>query len=443
MLIFALLSSVVLARFLGPENRGIFALVLLLPEIAGTFGNMGFQSANAVYAGLEPESRSALAWHSVVLALVFGGLSALASWLFLQSGSSPARSIVHAPIWMYLVALTTIPMIILNEYWNSIVRGMNRIGTNNIIEVSQKLASVVMLLTFVGVFKLGVRGAVWADWIYNLGVLVPVALVLHRFQVLRRPSLDPGVLKRTGRFAGASYIGGILTYLNYRVDQLIIAMLLPPAQLAFYSIAVAIAERIWIPTGAVATALLPHLTTQKERDPSLAVTIARHTALVTAAGCLIVALLARLGIRIMYGSAFLPAVRPLQWLLPGIFALTISKVLVSELSARKKVDYSIYTVAFATAVNIGGNLVLIPRLGITGASVASSISYAVLSLSITAYYIYETKVDWRTFLVTAHDLRLYLALAKDRKFGKFAEAVARSQRLSAVRFNGNAATTAR
>lgn len=56
----ALVSSVILARILGPEGRGIFALLLLLPDMTTSFGLIGFDQSNAVFAGLEPEARRTL-----------------------------------------------------------------------------------------------------------------------------------------------------------------------------------------------------------------------------------------------------------------------------------------------------------------------------------------------------------------------------------------------
>jgi O-antigen/teichoic acid export membrane protein len=47
-LAFALVSSIILARYLGPEGRVSFAMVLLLPELATTFGLLGFDRANVV-----------------------------------------------------------------------------------------------------------------------------------------------------------------------------------------------------------------------------------------------------------------------------------------------------------------------------------------------------------------------------------------------------------
>ena len=105
-----------------------------------------------------------------------------------------------------------------------------------------------------------------------------MAAPLAALGVLGRPSFDRPLWKRTARFALPAYGGSVMTYLNYRIDQFIIALPLPPDQLAFYVIAVDIAEKLWIIPGAVSTALLPHLTNSPKRDPALTAIIApaRH-----------------------------------------------------------------------------------------------------------------------------------------------------------------------
>jgi hypothetical protein len=52
----------------------LFALVLLLPELARTFGLLGFEQANAVYARLEPVNRRSLVWQSVGWQQLWGGV---------------------------------------------------------------------------------------------------------------------------------------------------------------------------------------------------------------------------------------------------------------------------------------------------------------------------------------------------------------------------------
>src|SRR5262245_57928517 len=93
----ALVSSMVLARVLGPENRGLFALVLLLPEWAKNLGLLGFDQANAVYAGLEPARRRALVWQSAALAVVIGGIMVTAGVCFLSLGAPGLPALARGP----------------------------------------------------------------------------------------------------------------------------------------------------------------------------------------------------------------------------------------------------------------------------------------------------------------------------------------------------------
>src|SRR5262249_55529857 len=126
-LLLALVSSVLLARMLGPEGRGVFALVLLLPDLATQLGDLGFTQANSVLAGLEPKRRPALVWHSAVIAAVGGGGIAVAGILALVLGVLGLDHLIRAPVWLYMVPMAFVPIAIVAEYWGEILRGMNRI----------------------------------------------------------------------------------------------------------------------------------------------------------------------------------------------------------------------------------------------------------------------------------------------------------------------------
>src|SRR3989442_12527991 len=90
--------------------------------------------------------------------------------------------------------------------------------------------------------------------------------------------------------------------------------------------------------------------------------------------------------------------------------LSIGKVLVAELLAREKPRYTVWASGVAAAVNIAGNLVLVPRMGISGAAIASSISYSLLSLMLIRYYLRESGVPWTALLARWGDLSAYTAL---------------------------------
>ncbi len=408
----ALASSMILARVLGPEGRGLFALVLLLPELARSFALLGFEQSNAVYAGLSPDGRRALVWQSAATATLLGGGIAFAGAYYLLQGAPGFPNLLKGPLWLYLLTFAALPLGMLVEYWGAILRGMNRILMLNVVEVATKVGSLALLVIFLLGLHRGVVGAVWANFLGAAGAVLLLVVLLKQVSVLGRPSFDWPLWKRGASFAIPAHLGTIAAYLNYRVDELIIAALLPPEQLGFYVIAVGLVERLWIVPGSVATALLPHLTNLQEHKPELAAIIARHVVLWVGAGCLFVFALADVVVRVLYSSEFSPSVAPLRWLLPGILTLSIGKVLVAELLAREKPRYTIWASGAATVVNIALNLVLVPRMGISGAGLASTISYTLLSFILIWYYLRETRVSWTELLPRRSDLLVYTGLLR-------------------------------
>jgi O-antigen/teichoic acid export membrane protein len=409
-LFLSLVSSIILARVLGPEGRGLFALVLLMPELVRTFGLLGFDHANVVYAGLEPQSGQALVWQSGFLSAAVGGAAAIAVMCYIVVGAPGFPELARAPINLYLIALSIVPAALAIECWSAIIRGTNRITLSNIVELGTKLGGLLVLTLLIGWFKLGVFGAVLADFVLNIGTLILLIVILRRANLFGKPTFDWSLCKRTARFAFPAYSATLMSYLNYRVDQFIIAIILPPEQLGFYVIAVALAERLWLLTGAVGNALLPHLTNSKQRDPALSAVVARHVLVWTCAGCVFVFYFADTLVVLLYTSSFAQAVAPLRWLLPGIFVATSGKVLLGELLARKKVSLLVWMTSVAAIVNAVGNVLLIPSMGISGAALASTISYTILSLMITACYLKETAVSLTQLIPRNSDLTSYVAL---------------------------------
>ena len=410
MLLLALISSIVLARYLGPEGRGLFALVLLLPELARNLGLLGFEQANAVYAGLLPQQRSTLIWHSALIACVLGGAFAALGAGYVALGAPGFDTLIQGPIYLYLIPLAVMPCKLLFEYWTAILRGMNRILLLNVLDVGVKAVLLLFAVLFVVWFGLGVQGAVLADFLISVAGVAVIALLLKTVGVLGTPNFDKPLWRRSVGFALPAYGGSLTAYLNYRVDEVIVAMLLPAEQLGFYVIAVGLAERLWILPGAVTSALLPHLTNRRERDPQISVAVARHVMIWIGLICIGVFVFAGLGIRLLYSSAYEGSIAPLRWLLPGIFTLSLGKVLVTELLAQEKPRYTVWASGIAAFVNIAANLVLVPRIGISGAALASSISYTVLSVILMWLFVRETGVSWTAFLIRQSDFAAYSVL---------------------------------
>jgi O-antigen/teichoic acid export membrane protein len=85
-----------------------------------------------------------------------------------------------------------------------------------------------------------------------------------------------------------------------------------------------------------------------------------------------------------YSSPYTPAITPLRILLPGVLIFGAGRILSGVGLAQSRRRLLIISTWVAALANIIGNILLVPRLGIVGAAIASSISYALMTVGLVA-----------------------------------------------------------
>jgi O-antigen/teichoic acid export membrane protein len=109
------------------------------------------------------------------------------------------------------------------------------------------------------------------------------------------------------------------------------------------------------------------------------------------------------GIVLLYSEEFAQSALALRLLLPGIVAMSVSKILANDISGRGHPGINSYQSAVTFAVNVILNLFLIPRFGVSGVAVASSISYSLLAILKIITYFRMTNVSLRKILLLDTD----------------------------------------
>ena len=66
----SLVASIILGRSIAPTGKGLLAILILIPKSAWTFGTLGLDQVNTVYAGREPERRHELATTTLTAGLL-------------------------------------------------------------------------------------------------------------------------------------------------------------------------------------------------------------------------------------------------------------------------------------------------------------------------------------------------------------------------------------
>jgi len=150
---------------------------------------------------------------------------------------------------------------------------------------------------------------------------------------------------------------------------------------------VAMAEMLWYLPNSVGFVIFPKAAaTRAEEMNRFTPRIFRLTLGLTALGAVALALLGRFLIDLVYTSAFASAYVPLLALLPGVVLLGGAKVLTNEIAGRGYLQYNSINSGIALVLTIILDLVLIPRYGVLGAAIASSIAYTTIFFTAIAFY---------------------------------------------------------
>jgi len=173
----------------------------------------------------------------------------------------------------------------------------------------------------------------------------------------------------------------LMTMSLYHVDVLMLRTFVGSEQTGYYKAALSIAEYVWFVPIALETLLLhstSSLWSEEAYDhiDALAEKITRYTILFVLLLAIGIAALADRFVPLYFGAEYAPVVRPLLWLLPGTIGFAVAKPIVAISRGHGNLRPLIAATGLAAALNLGLNAALIPRYGLAGAAVATSLGYS-------------------------------------------------------------------
>lgn len=392
-----LVVSIIIARTLGPEGKGIYSLLLLVPTLLVTIGNGGLQISNIYFAGKKRAKISELAsnslWASFVFGLLIIGLFALA-FPFLKD--SFFRD-VQTPYLFTVVAL--VPFMLANSYFANLLLALKKVKLYNLANAIQLTLSLVIVSLLLVVANLGLRAAVIS---IVINMVIAGTLMVGFVRASEKFSLRIywNLFRQTMAYGAKGYFANLIQFLNYRVDMLLISYFVGAAAVGQYSVAVNFAEVLWFLPTSIGTILFPHISRSSDATANIVTAkISRQTLLLMALASAVVAIVLPKLIPLVFGVEFMPAVTALMYLLPGVLVFSIAKILGNDFSGRGWVVTNGIVSGIALAINLALNLLLIPRYGINGASIASTISYTAATIVLIGLFAKYTRVSWLDLII--------------------------------------------
>ncbi len=422
--IFGLLAAILAARFLGPKGNGYYTLAILLASTSIALTNFGVTTTTIYHIAKERHLRSEVMGHLFVLnsaVAVVATAAGLIIALYFHNLLFP-----HTPREYLILGSLIIPGIFTYRFFQNVLLGLQDFEKYNLGQII--FSAIHLLLIGIGVVipKQKIVGAIVAE--ATSWALGAVMFIYWSKSAIPRWSfhLNRSLAKRLFTYGLQSYLGNLLAFFNSRSDVFLLNFFQGAGAVGIYSVAVGLAERLWIISQTASTVLFPRVSssTDPKWQKRFTPLITRTVLVLVLPIALVIGVFAKPLIIVLYSSKFINAVLPLQILLFGIVSFSLSRVLAHDIAGRGYPLLNSYTSAISLVVNISLNLLLIPRWGMAGAAFAAAASYTSLLISKLVIYQRLSGNSWKEVLLSKkEDWALYAKTlkaiwAKTRRIGK-------------------------
>jgi len=398
-------TGVLTARVLGPAGRGELAAILVWVNSLVAAGFLAMPQAYTYFAGQYPSQRTQL-WrlasrHALLQGVLVAFVSAGVVYIALHS-AYPNGARVGA-----LFALSA-PLTFLVGARLGVLLGAGRIRAWNLLRVAQSFVYLACL----GAFAITGLSVKWVLLSQALAV-VAVGFLTQLTRIANAPATDDAPVRSVGlrriiAFGAATTLGLLSNMANSHLDQMLMALLIPPAALGQYAVAASLSLAILPIADAIATVAFSRMAQTKTDEGRTEISCTHlpwvfWTLLVVGGSA---SALARPLIIVAFGSEYQAAVLPFRILAIAVAFLGASHVAGPLLQGAGRPMLSSWGSFVGAVVTVIGLLVLLPIWGIVGAAVASLCAYVATMITMYVGLARIAQVSvWRLLVPTSMPLR--------------------------------------
>ena len=407
--IFATAATAFLARGLGPDGQGLYALATWMPLTVSTFTQFGQVGVNSTFAGLHKDRRTELFLQTFFFAVSFGFLGMLAMFAYFFWLPIPLGKFGNIPDDLVILSAFIIPVVSLDYMLRELARGAERISSTVLITTTGFAIRAVAIFMLIFILGMGVTTAIL---IYILvQVLTSLAYIwsIRDFATLNITKLSLTFARKCLRFGLVFALGDAGAYLNGCIAIFLLAQFqVSEAQIGLFAVATMLANQMAIVPTSITQAFLPRLSNDPERRLAQTPEIFRFT--------LIACFFIMIGffvssypvVRILLGREYLSSIPSLALMVPGLAVYGAMRVLGAHLWVLEKPYYGAIINWIVLTIMVGLCIWLIPLMGIIGAAIAFSLNRFMVAGLVMCAYRYESETHFRELMPRKADFkRLY------------------------------------
>src|SRR3989344_3580733 len=138
MFVFGFLYLIIVARVLGPEGKGIYSLILLIPGLLMVLGSFGIESANVYFIGKDKYKTKDIVANSLILSFALGIILIIIFGIISQFNFFQNFIISdNIPIFQIWLVVLIIPIYFISTFFRNILRGYGNIEDYNKVKIME------------------------------------------------------------------------------------------------------------------------------------------------------------------------------------------------------------------------------------------------------------------------------------------------------------------
>lgn len=316
--------------------------------------------------------------------------------------------------WLLLLALITAPLNIMNSMCGQALRNQFQSSLFTALNIITTIVMIGFSLFALIILKLGLYGVLGANLIANL-IILPIRVWTIRQLICKRFSKN--LLKHLLAF-GIPLVPTSLAYWVFTSsDRFVLGKLSTLSQLGLYTVASTIISGLNLALGAFGQAWSPYAFKIYEEDPKNAKKIFGevlvYILIIFGMLCVGVSIFSNEILRIMASPVYFPAAVAIGPLALGFVGYASTQITSAGISLTKQTQYFAIFSWIAACLNLGLNLIFIPKWGMIAASWTTAISYVFLTIAygLTSQKLWPIYYDKEKIMKISGLILLYSVLA--------------------------------
>jgi O-antigen/teichoic acid export membrane protein len=374
------LSGLVIARALGPTGRAEYALPLALATAVLVVSHLSMELAISRLLSRGEATALQLARLASSASVLLG---LLGSGLCLALGVAlPATLVGEASTTGLALAAASVAPMLYSVLASSIMFRLGQLRAYGVIQLLTAAGQLGLLVALELSARLSPESVLGLNLLLVLlmGAGMAGCLARRLTAAVLSPTLDRGLVRRALGTGLALHPASLALYVNLRVDLFLVAAYLGTEQAGLYSLAVALAELVFVAGATLGVAALRDQAELSEAESAEYTAAFTRQSLAVSAG--LAGLLAASAyplVRFLYGDSWTGAAAPLAVLVLASIALTVEAPVRGLLLRVGRPSSISFAAVIAMLCNVVLNVALIPWLGLLGAAISSVLSYSLIA----------------------------------------------------------------